>query len=245
MGSRSERLRSRATIESQRTHFSSKGTPSRVSPALRTCVLWLMIGPGPGGAQSSAPERAADTCPVSPAAKLSITGDSIGPLGIQAPLVDLLRRCPAARIDTTLVKTYDVNPQAEPRVVFPFDGLQVSAIAAGRASAIDSGRPLHLWILRGAAGRLPRGLPSDATWSQLTATYGNRGIVWVENGQVQVGFCAARGVVFLFGSADYAQRDLLEAHKFQGLKLQALQDPILPNARIRAITFGSKEVPCR
>jgi hypothetical protein len=204
-----------------------------------------MIGPGPGGAQPSAPERAADTCPVAPAVGLNITADSIGPLGINAPLAELLRCCPAARIDTTLVKTYDTNPQAEPQVVFPFDGLQVFAIAAGRASAIDSGRPLHLWILRGAAGRLPRGLPSDATWSQLTATYGNRGIVFVDNSQVQVGFCAARGLVFLFGAADYAQRDLLEAHKFQSRKLQALKDAILPNARIRAITFGSKEVPCR
>lgn len=223
----------------------STSRSARLAAAIATLALWLVIGPAPGGAQPSAPERAADTCPVSPAAKLSITADSIGPLGIDAPLAELLRRCPAARIDTTLLKTYDTNPQAEPRVVFPFDGLQVFAITAGRASAIDSGRPLHLWILRGAAGRLPRGLPSDATWNQLTATYGSRGIVSVENGQVQVGFCAARGVVFLFGSADYAQRDLLEAHKFQSLKLKTLIDAMLPNARIRAITFGSTDVPCR
>ena len=222
----------------------SIGRSARMGPAIALSVLCLTIAPGHGKAQASASD-AAYTCPVSPGARLNITADSIGPLSIRAPLLELLRRCPGARIDTSQAGPDETSPQMKPRVVFPFEGLEVSAVAGGPPTAVDSGLPLRLWILGGSGGQLPRGLPSNATWSQLTAAYGRRGVVWVENSQAQVGFCAARGVVLLFRRADYAQPDVLEAHKFEPLKLQTLQDPILPNARIRAITFGSKRVPCR
>jgi hypothetical protein len=212
-----------------------------VSSAAFAGLLCVVAWTSPRHAQpSGASSAAADTCRVAPATRLNITADSVGPLGVAAPLAELLRRCPAAYIDTTRVRTYDTNPQAEPRVVFPFNGLDVTAIAAGRASAVDSTRSLRLWVVRGSGAWLPRGLRSDATWRELRATYGNRGIVWVENGQAQIAFCAVQGLVFFFRAADYAQRDLLDAHKFEAVELQTLPDPILSDARIRDLTFVPK-----
>jgi hypothetical protein len=212
----------------------------RVAGEIAWAVACVIIGSASGGAQPSVPNRAADTCRVAPAAQLTITPDSIGPLRVNAPLAELLHLCPAAYIDTMRLRTYDTNPQAEPQVIFPFNDLYVSAIAAGRASAVDSTRPLHLWVIQGTGAWLPHRLRSNATWRELTAAYGKRGIVWVENDKTLVSFCAVRGLVFVFRPADYALRDMLEAHKWEPLELQKVEDPILPNAGIRGITFGTK-----
>ena len=93
-----------------------------------------------------------------------VTEDSIGDLGLWAPLGLLRQRRPDAR-DTVRYG----ESTTYPAVVFPFKGVLV--LASQYADSIDLLQPADAWVVQGAA-RLPGDVPLSSSLSDLQRAFG-------------------------------------------------------------------------
>lgn len=97
---------------------------------------------------------------------VTISSDSLGALPLWAPIGHLREACPDAQAGTYVTP---VDRRELPAVRLSIGELAVSAVQYG--TIVRDELPADYWVLSGPDGRLPRGLPTDASWGSLRETY--------------------------------------------------------------------------
>ena len=118
-----------------------------------------------------------------------LTEARIGSLATRLPLDSIRSRCPRAR-RTTAPSYESVWPALEVSVG------ELHVLAVQYSDSIDFSQPADAWWIKGCGARLPGGVSTCATWSDLTRVHGSSGSGSTEFGPANVRLDKLPGFAF-------------------------------------------------